>query len=104
MLRGLLRRPGFHAGRACPRLESGLNDVVLLPIVLVGCSFSAQSNVYADDWARLGLDLFLLGPGAGIAVGCWRCRPQKIRAQNRSAPRLESIYSLGVCFHSLCVR
>ena len=60
MLRGLLRRPGLpEPVRLALRLESGLNDIVLLPVVLVAMAFLAQSGVPTrTEWARLGLDLF----------------------------------------------
>ena len=71
LLRGLLRRPALHnSGRQALRLESGLNDVVLLPVILVAMPFLGQGTFLTrTEWARVGLDLFLLGPGAGIAVG-----------------------------------
>src|SRR6266545_2294169 len=71
MLRGLLRRPGLpEPVRLSLRLESGLNDVVLLPVILVAMPFLGKGEFLSQtEWARIGLDLFLLGPGAGIAVG-----------------------------------
>jgi hypothetical protein len=68
MLRGLLKRPGLpEAVKLALRLESGLNDIVLLPIVLVAMAFLSQSNLNGIESARLGLELFLLGPG--VVVG-----------------------------------
>src|SRR3954453_4008651 len=70
LLRGLLSRrdiPG--AVRQALRLESGLNDVVLLPVVLVAMMFLGHSTPTGIDWGQLFLDLFLLGPGAGVAIG-----------------------------------
>ena len=71
MLRGLLRRSGLSEPvRLALRLESGLNDAVLLPVILVAMSFLGQSGLLSQsEFARIGLDLFLLGPGAGLAVG-----------------------------------
>jgi sodium/hydrogen antiporter len=71
MLRGLLRRPGLPGPvRLALRLESGLNDVVLLPVILVAMPVLEQGRFLTQtEWARVSLDLFLLGPGAGIAVG-----------------------------------
>src|SRR5205809_804988 len=71
MLRGLLRRPGLpESVRLALRLESGLNDAVLLPVVLLAMPFLGHGGFPSQtEWARLGLDLVLLGPGAGIAVG-----------------------------------
>src|SRR6478672_3825562 len=40
MLRGLLRRPGLpESVRLALRLESGLNDAVLLPVILIAMPF-----------------------------------------------------------------
>src|SRR6187551_2199062 len=70
MLRGLLRGQGLPQPVALAlRLESGLNDAVLLPIVLIAMPFLGHDGLPTQtEWARIGLDLFLLGPGAGIAV------------------------------------
>ena len=101
MLRGLLRRPGLpEPVRLALRLESGLNDAVLLPVVLVAMPFLVQSGLPSQtDWARIGLDLFLLGPGAGIAVGLLAIAAlEMIRRKTGVRRDYESIYSLGVAF------
>ena len=101
MLRGLLRRPGLpEPVRLGLRLESGLNDAVLLPIVLVAMSFLRHSGFPSQtEWARIGLDLFLLGPGAGIAVGLLAIAAlEMIRRKTGVRRDYESIYSLGVAF------
>jgi NhaP-type Na+/H+ or K+/H+ antiporter len=101
MLRGLLRRPGLpEPVRLALRLESGLNDAVLLPIVLVAMAFLNFGGFpNQTDWARIGLDLFLLGPGAGIAVGLLAIGAlEMIRRKTGVRRDYESIYSLGVAF------
>ena len=101
MLRGLLRRPGLpESVRLGLRLESGLNDVVLLPVVLVAMSFLGHGGFPSQtEWARIGLDLFLLGPGAGIAVGLLAIAAlEMIRRKTGVRRDYESIYSLGVAF------
>jgi NhaP-type Na+/H+ or K+/H+ antiporter len=100
MLRGLLRRPGLpEPVRLALRLESGLNDVVLLPIILVAMPFLGQGFLSRTEWARIGLDLFLLGPGAGIAVGLLAIAAlEMIRHKTGVRRDYESIYSLGVAF------
>src|SRR5947207_6817580 len=64
LLRGLLRRDDIPpAARQALRLESGLNDIVLLPIVLVAMAFlGASASASQLYWARLALDRFVLGP------------------------------------------
>jgi NhaP-type Na+/H+ or K+/H+ antiporter len=101
MLRGLLRRRGLsEPARLALRLESGLNDAVLLPVVLVAMSYLGGSGVLGQaEWARIGLDLFLLGPGAGIAVGLLAIAAlEMVRRKTGVRRDYESIYSLGVAF------
>jgi NhaP-type Na+/H+ or K+/H+ antiporter len=101
LLRGLLRYRGIPAGaRQALRLESGLNDVVLLPIVLVAMVFLSPATAeHGPDWARMGLDLFLLGPGAGIAVGLLGVATLDLVRRRIGIRRdYESLYSLGVAF------
>jgi NhaP-type Na+/H+ or K+/H+ antiporter len=71
LLRGLLRRRDIPAdARHGLQLESGLNDVVLLPIVLVAMVFlDTGAAINGSGFAKLGLSLFILGPGAGILIG-----------------------------------
>jgi NhaP-type Na+/H+ or K+/H+ antiporter len=101
MLRGFLRRPGLSPPvRLALRLESGLNDAVLLPVVLVAMPFLARSEALESiEWARVALDLFLLGPGAGIAVGLLAVAAlEMIRRKTGVRRDYESLYSLGVAF------
>ena len=71
LLRGLLQAhdiPG--TARLALRLESGLNDVVLLPVVLVAMAFLEHGPAgEAMNLPALGIDLLLLGPGLGIVAG-----------------------------------
>ncbi len=101
LLRGLLRRHDLpRAVFQALRLESGLNDAVLLPVVLVAMViFSQQSPVAASNWATLGLDLFLLGPGAGVAVGLLGVSTLEMVRRRIGVRRdYESLYSLGIAF------
>ena len=101
MLRSLLRRPGLpEPVRLALRLESGLNDVVLLPIIFVAIPFlGSDAFVTSTQLARVGLELFLLGPGAGIAVGLLGTSAlEMIRRKTGVLRDYESIYSLGIAF------
>jgi sodium/hydrogen antiporter len=102
LLKGLLRRPDLGPARPALRLESGLNDVVLLPIVLVAMMWMPASQAEALDGnagARLVLDLFLLGPGSGVAVGVAAIATLDLVRRRIGIRRdYESLYSLGVCF------
>ena len=100
MLRGLLKRPGLPQPVCLAlRLESGLNDIVLLPIILVTMALLSQSGLFGLESARLALELFLLGPGAGIAVGLLALGALELVRRKTGVRRdYESLYSLGVAF------
>src|SRR5262245_43476092 len=100
MLRGLLKRPGLPAPVCLAlRLESGLNDIVLLPIILVTMAMLGQSEFFGVESARLALELFLLGPGAGLAVGLLALGALELVRRKTGVRRdYESLYSLGVAF------
>src|SRR2546430_2339423 len=101
MLRGLIRRPGLpEPVRLALRLESGLNDAVLLPIIFVAMPFLLQRGPPSStEWVRIGLDFFLLGPGAGIAVGLFGLSAlDMIRRKIGVRRDYESLYSLGIAF------
>ncbi|HWP46871.1 MAG TPA: cation:proton antiporter [Candidatus Limnocylindrales bacterium] len=101
LLRGFLHRRDLpNAVRLALKLESGLNDVVLLPIVLVAMVFiNPEATLHAIYWARLGLDLFVLGPGAGVAVGLLAVAALDLIRRRIGVRRdYESLYSLGVAF------
>ncbi|HEY1267408.1 MAG TPA: cation:proton antiporter, partial [Candidatus Binatia bacterium] len=101
MLRGLVRRPGLSDNvRLALRLESGLNDIVLLPMILVALPFLRDGSPLGPiDWARVALDFLLLGPGAGIAVGLLALAAlDMIRRKIGVRRDYESLYSLGVAF------
>ncbi|HXR78168.1 MAG TPA: cation:proton antiporter [Bryobacteraceae bacterium] len=101
MLRGLLKRPGLNpAVRQALRLEGGMNDAVLLPIVLVGMTFLGHGHSpEASEWGRLGMDILVLSPAAGIIVGLAAVGMLELVRKRIGVRRdYESIYSLGVAF------
>jgi NhaP-type Na+/H+ or K+/H+ antiporter len=101
LLRGLLRRRDIPTtARLALRLESGLNDAVLLPVVLVAMLFmSSTTPTGGIDWGKFVLDLFVLGPGAGVAVGLIAVATLDLVRRHIGVRRdYESIYSLGVAF------
>ena len=101
LLRGLLRRRDIpSSARQALQLESGLNDAVLLPVVIVAMAFMSQSGpLTAAGWAKLGLDLLILGPGAGVAVGILGVAALDLIRKRTGVRRdYESLYSLGIAF------
>jgi NhaP-type Na+/H+ and K+/H+ antiporter len=73
--------------------------VVLLPIVLVALALLDSAELPPTAWARLGLDLFLLGPGAGVMVGLFGLATLDLVRRRIGVRRdYESLYSLGLAF------
>ena len=100
LLRGLLRRRDIPVeARHALQLESGLNDVVLLPIVIVAIALTGQTDAAAATFAKMGFGLFILGPGAGIAIGLIAVSALDLIRKRIGIRRdYESLYSLGVAF------
>jgi sodium/hydrogen antiporter len=100
LLRGVLRRPDISArARQALQLESELNDVVLLPIVVVAIALTGQPQFGSGVLAKMGFGLFILGPGAGIAIGLVAVSALDLIRKRIGVRRdYESLYSLGVAF------
>lgn len=101
LLRGVLGRRDIPAdARHALQLESGLNDVVLLPVVLVAMVFlGGGMSLNPLGFAKLSLNLFILGPGAGILVGLLGVAALDLIRKKLGVRRdYESLYSLGIAF------
>jgi len=101
LLRALVRRPDLPAdARTALRLESGMNDVVLLPIVVLSIlALQVRSGAAAPDVGRRLLGLFVLGPALGALIG-WSAITLLEQIRRRVGVRrdYESLYALGVAF------
>jgi len=98
LLRGLLRRSDISdEARQALRLESGLNDVVLLPIVILAIALIAHKDPETGGGiAKMGFGLFILGPGAGIAIGLIAVSALDLMRKRVGIRRdYESLYSLA---------
>jgi sodium/hydrogen antiporter len=102
LLRGLIRRQETPAqAKLALRLESGMNDVVLLPIVVLSMLFLRGPDAAGEHATagRLALGLFILGPGAGILAGFIGITLlDRVRKQVGVRRDYESLYALGVAF------
>ena len=100
LLRGILQRKDISTEtREALKLESGLNDVVLLPIVVVAIALTGHHLHGTGGFAKMGLGLFILGPGAGIAIGLLGVAALDLIRKRTGVRRdYESLYSLGVAF------
>ncbi|MGH7700187.1 MAG: cation:proton antiporter [Gemmatimonadales bacterium] len=101
LLRGILRSPATpEAARTALRIESGMNDAVLLPIILVAMGLLAGPGaepVRSGSLVASGFEGLLLGGGAGVvvavgAVGALHVVRERIGMQHD----YESLYALGV--------
>jgi sodium/hydrogen antiporter len=100
MMRGLLRgAPDIPAeARNVLSLESGLNDLVLLPIVLIAMEVITRSGD-VGNWASGAFRLFILGPAAGVAIGYGGVVVlERVRRWMGVRRDYESLYALGLAF------
>jgi sodium/hydrogen antiporter len=101
MLRNLFRRTSLPGNvRAALRLEGGINDVVLLPIIVLSIiAMNPPSGGETTPLARHVLGLFVLGPALGALVGYVAITLLE-QVRNRVSVRrdYESLYALGVAF------
>jgi len=112
LLRTVLRSKALpEAPRIALRLETGMNDVVLLPIVILSMLLlpGGQSDVTSSiaGGAHVGrslLGLFVLGPALGALVG-WVGISALAAIRSRTGVRrdYESLYALGLAFTSFAV-
>jgi NhaP-type Na+/H+ or K+/H+ antiporter len=112
LLRTVLRSKALpEAPRIALRLETGMNDVVLLPIVLL--SMLLLPGGQADVTPSVGsgthvgrslLGLFVLGPGLGALVGGVGISALAfVRSRSGVRRDYESLYALGLAFTSFAL-
>lgn len=83
--------------RQALRVEAGTNDVIVLPLVMVLAAIARGDAGSAGDWAVLALQLLVLGPVAGFAIGAVGAELMA-RADARFAIRREyqALYGVGL--------
>ena len=102
LLRSVLRFPAFPTiPRIALRIETGMNDVVLLPIVVLSIivlgGTAAAAPVPGSAIARSIVGLFLLGPALGALIG-WLgiILLEQIRERFTVRRDYESLYAIGL--------
>jgi NhaP-type Na+/H+ or K+/H+ antiporter len=101
LLRTLVRHPKLPStAKLALRLESGMNDVVLLPIVVLSMlALRSGGPTASGEVGRHAVGLFLLGPMLGALDGYIAITLlDKVRARMGVRRDYESIYALGVAF------
>jgi NhaP-type Na+/H+ or K+/H+ antiporter len=109
ILRSLLRSPALPSTtRVALRLETGMNDVALVPVIVValllaGVQAGGGETVRAELGQHL-LGLFVLGPGVGAAVG-WIGIAMLVQVRSRIGVRrdYESLYALGLALSAFAL-
>jgi NhaP-type Na+/H+ or K+/H+ antiporter len=100
ILRSLVRSRALPTTvRTALRVESGMNDAVLLPIVVLAILMLRDDGVGGREIVRSALGLFLLGPALGALVGWVGIRLlATIRERIGVRRDYESMYALGLAF------
>jgi NhaP-type Na+/H+ or K+/H+ antiporter len=101
LLRNLLQRRDIPPeARESLRAESGLNDLVLLPVIILAMTYLRPTASHDSSFlAREAVSLFLLGPAAGVAVGLLGIGAlDLVRRQINVRRDYESLYALGLAF------
>ena len=106
MMRGLLRLPDLpKAARITLGIESGLNDVVVLPIVLVAMVFLGSSGApTGGELGEVAGTVFVVGPLVGWLTGFLAVRfLETVRGRYGMRRDYESLYVLGIAFTAFAV-
>jgi sodium/hydrogen antiporter len=106
LLRTLVRHPDLPASaRLGLRIESGMNDAILLPVVVLAMlALSGGAAAEAPDMARHVVGLFLLGPALGALTGYVAITLlDQVRRRVGVRRDYESLYALGVAFTAFAV-
>jgi NhaP-type Na+/H+ or K+/H+ antiporter len=100
MLRTLTRRSSLPPlVREALRLEGGINDVVVLPIVVLSILALTPASDNAAELSRHAVGLFVLGPVLGALVGFLAITLlEQVRKRVSVRRDYESLYALGVAF------
>ena len=107
LLRSVLRSRSLpEPVRTALRMETGMNDILLLPIVIISVLLlggaahaGAGGGISRNELVRSVLGLFLLGPGVGVLIG-WGGIIALGWVRSRVGLRrdYESLYALGLAF------
>jgi NhaP-type Na+/H+ or K+/H+ antiporter len=100
LLRDVLRDTRTpQAVRQILSVESGMNDAVALPAVLILIALAGGRLTSAMTWAGFAVPVFLVSPLIGIAIAWVAIRALSIADRRVGVRRdYQSLYSLGIAF------
>lgn len=100
LLRSVIRNPRVAEPiRQALRLESGLNDAVLLPIILIAAAITVAGEASSGVIARTIANVLIVGPAVGAAIGLLCVYAlDKVRGSFGMRRDYESLYTIGVAF------
>ncbi len=101
LLRTLIRNPNLSPpARIALRLESGMNDVILLPVVVLSLlALQSGGSAPGSEVVSHAVGLFLLGPLFGALAGYLAITLlDQVRRRVGVRRDYESLYALGVAF------
>ncbi|HET9440981.1 MAG TPA: cation:proton antiporter [Longimicrobiales bacterium] len=100
LLRSVIRNPRVAEPiRQALRLESGLNDAVLLPIILIAAAIAIAGEANTAVIARTIANVLIVGPVVGVAIGLLCVYAlDKVRGSFGMRRDYESLYTIGVAF------
>jgi len=105
LLRGLLRGSVAPAeARNALRIESGMNDAVLVPVILIAMSALVTGEGASTPWMSTAIQVFVLGAGAGVVVGFIAVGALDLVRKRMGMRRdYESLYALGVALAAFAI-
>ena len=92
--------------RQALNVESGLNDGIALPVVLLFASLASAANATVDpgEWVQFGAMQIILGPLVGVVIGWLGAKAADWAAGNGwMAPALEGPAALGIALIAFAV-
>lgn len=99
LLRGVIQNASTpEAARTALRLEGGLNDAVLLPIVLGGiAAISVSAGAHSAPWWQMVGSVVFIGLGAGALIGWLATRAlEVVRSLTGMRRDYEALYVIAV--------
>jgi sodium/hydrogen antiporter len=92
------------AVRRALSLEAGMNDLIVLPTILVLAAVAAEEVGGVGEWSRFLFELLLVGPALGAAVG-WAGAALMAEVDQRRPVRTEwqALYGVGLVLCAFAV-